>query len=277
MKEYEYYKPDNLKDACELLIKYNGKANILNGGTDMVVRMRDGHSTPEALIDIKGINELHKLDFNYDNGLFIGSCVNLNELGMDGNVQKYYPFLAQAALSVGSKQVRNRATCAGNICNASPLADTATPLMVLEATLSVYGPEGEREIPITEFFVFVRKTVLKENEIVKGIKVPYKPNALGIFYKMSRRKEVDLSTVCSTVMKEEGKIKMAFGAVAPTPIRLYKTEDYLNSNELSDAVIEEACKMAAEEVVPIDDLRASKEYRKEMVRVMLRRSLVEFL
>lgn len=277
MKEYEYYKPKNLKEACDLLIKYNGKANILNGGTDIIVRMRDGHSTPEALIDIKGINELHKLDFDYDRGLFIGACVNLNELGLDGNVQKYYPFLAQAALSVGSKQVRNRATCIGNICNASPLADTATPLMVLDATISVYGPEGEREIPISEFFVFVRKTVLKENEIVKGIKIPYKPNILGIFYKMSRRKEVDLSTVCSTVVKEENKIKIAFGAVAPTPVRLYKTEEYLDGCSLNDIAIEQACQMAAEEVAPIDDLRASKEYRKEMVRVMLRRSLVEFL
>lgn len=277
MREYEYFKPDNLKEACELLIKYNGKANILNGGTDMIVRMRDGHSAPDALIDIKGISELHKLDFDYENGLYIGACVNLNELGMDGQVQKYYPYLAQAALSIGSKQVRNRATCIGNICNASPLADTATPLMVLGAVLSVYGPEGEREIPITEFFVFVRKTVLKENEIVKGIRIPYKPNVLGIFYKMSRRKEVDLSTVCSTVVKEDGVIKMAFGAVAPTPIRLHKTEEYLNANTLTTDVIEKACQMAAEEVVPIDDLRASKEYRKEMVRVMLKRSLDEFL
>lgn len=277
MNEYEYFKAKSLKEASELLIKYSGEASILNGGTDIIVRMRDNHSKPKALVDIKGIAELSKLTFDETNGLFIGASVNLNKLGDNKDVQKYYPYFAQAALSVGSKQVRNRATCIGNICNASPLADTATPLMSLGASVLIYGPDGEKEIPINEFFVFVRKTILKEGEIVKGIRVPFSKDSKGIFYKMSRRREVDLSTVCSTVLKENNMYKISFGAVAPTPIRVPKTEQYLNENALNDEVIAKACDIAANEVAPIDDIRASKEYRKEMVRIMLKRSLVEFI
>ncbi|MGB3366991.1 MAG: xanthine dehydrogenase family protein subunit M [Acidaminobacteraceae bacterium] len=277
MNEYEYFKPESLKEASELLLKYSGEASILNGGTDIIVRMRDNHLNPKALVDIKGISELSKLTFDEVNGLFIGAAVNLNVIGDNADVQKHYPYFAQAAFSIGSRQVRNRATCIGNICNASPLADTATPLVSLNATVLIYGPDGEKEVPITEFFVFVRKTILKNGEIVKGIKVPFSKDAKGIFSKMSRRREVDLSTVCSTVIKDNDKYMISFGAVAPTPIRAPKTEEYLNNNTLSESVIEKACEIVSNEIAPIDDIRASKEYRKEMARVMLKRSLSEFI
>ncbi len=277
MKEYQYFKAKSLKEASELLVSYSSDASILNGGTDIIVRMRDNHSSPKALVDIKGINELSKLSFDKENGLFIGATVNLNQIGNNEDVQKYYPYFAQAALSVGSKQVRNRATCIGNICNASPLADTATPLMSLDALVMIYGPDGEREVAIRDFFVFVRKTILKDGEIVKGIRIPYLENAKGIFYKMSRRREVDLSTVCSTVVKDGDKYMISFGAVAPTPIRSPKTEEFLNNNTLTEEIIEKACKIAEGEISPIDDVRASKEYRREMVSIMLKRSLAEFI
>lgn len=276
MKGFEYYKPSTLKEAVGLLKEHGETAEVLNGGTDLIVRMRDGHSAPGVVVDIKGIKELHELSIE-EGRVFIGACVLLNDLGLHDVILKRYPYLSQASLSVGSKQVRNRATCIGNICNASPLADTATPLLALDAEIHIYGEKGIKTVPLSDFFVFVRKTILQPDEIVTGISFKDNANNLGIFYKMSRRKEVDLSTVCSTVVKNDDKYAISFGAVAPTPIRLPKTEAYLNENKLSEEVIEKACALALEEVSPISDVRATKEYRQEMVQVMLRNTLSEWL
>ncbi len=275
MKAFEYHNPTSLKEAVSLLKTHGEDAAILNGGTDLIVRMRDGHSAPKVVVDIKGIEELYKLDMT-SRTCFIGACVLLNDLGMDEVVLKKYPYLAQAALSVGSKQVRNRATCIGNIVNASPLADTATPLLSLDAEVHIYGSEGTRTVPLKDFFVFVRKTILQQDEIVTGISFD-NVDTKGIFYKMSRRKEVDLSTVCSTVLMKNDEYRISFGAVAPTPIRLFETEKYLQGTTLTEETIAKACEIANGEVAPISDLRASEEYRREMVQVMLGNSLKEWL
>ena len=276
MKNFEYYKPTSLKEALDLLKTHEGKVSLLNGGTDLIVRMQEGHSAPPVVVDIKRIPGLNEIQIT-DEKVTIGATVLLNTIGVNPVIRERYPFLAQAALSVGSKQVRNRATLAGNICNASPLADTATPLMVLEADVHVYGEDGTKIIPINEFFVFVRKTVLKPTDIVTGISFKQNPNLFGIFTKMSRRKEVDLSTVCATVLKTEDTYRISCGAVAPTPVRLPKTEAFLAGKPLSDKVIDEACEIASGEVTPISDIRASEAYRREMVGVMLKRSLTEWI
>lgn len=199
MKAFEYYNPTSLKEAVGILKEHSEGISILNGGTDLIVQMRDGHIEPKSILDIKGIKELHQLVFE-DGRVFIGACVLLNDIGMHDVILKRYPYLAQAALSVGSKQVRNRATCIGNICNASPLADTATPLLALDADIHIYSDSGIKTVPLKEFFVFVRKTILQPGEIVTGISFKDNPSTLGIFYKMSRRKEVDLSTVCLSLI-----------------------------------------------------------------------------
>lgn len=275
MKPFEYFAPKTLKEAVELLNEKGTEASILNGGTDLIVRMRDGHENPKYVVDIKKIKGINEITVNNDR-VMIGATVLLNELGGHPEIQKRFPFLAQAALSVASKQVRNRATCVGNICNASPVADTATPLMALDAVVHVFGNEGEREIPLRNFFVFVRKTLLQHGEIVTGISFPNR-EVLGIFTKMSRRKEVDLSTVCSTVVRVADTYKISYGAVAPTPIRLSETENCLNGQVITKELIETAVEIAGNEVKPISDLRATEAYRREMVRVMLRNSLSEWL
>jgi carbon-monoxide dehydrogenase medium subunit len=269
MRPFEYFRPESLKEASELCLRYGEGAHLLNGGTDLIIRMRDGLTIPDAVIDLKGIGSLNRISED-EVSVFIGATVNLNQLGQHPTIQSFYPYLSDAALSVGSKQVRNRATCIGNLCNASPLADTATPLMALDAVLEVFGPEGERNIPIQDFFVFVRKTSLAPGEIVKGVRIP-KTIGTGVFIKLARRKEVDLSTVCMTLLKTDQTWKLSYGAVAPTPVRLYQTEALLNQN----APLEEVLLSASNEVKPIDDIRASKAYRLEMVRVMLKRGLAQ--
>ena len=277
MKNFEYFKPETLEEASSLLVKYGENAHILNGGTDLIVRMRDEITAPDAVIDIKGIKELNRVDFDKEKGLFVGACVTLNEMIHNPNVKENYDILAKSAKTVGSAQVRNKATMIGNICNASPLADTATPLLALDAVVEIYSPKGEREVSIHDFFVWVRKTSLEHGEIVKGIRIPFYKDMDGVFQKLSRRKEVDLSTVCASVIRAGGEFRIALGSVAPTPIRVRKTEDLLKGKDLTDAFIEEIAEIASSETAPIDDVRASKEYRLEMVKVLVERGLKEIV
>lgn len=169
MKQFNYLAPKSLPEALAFLAEHGDSAVVFSGGTDVVVRLRDNLIAPEYVIDIKKIPGLDTITFDEKTGLTIGACVTMNEIGANEYVQKYYPYLGKAALSVGSKQVRNRATCIGNIVNASPLADTGTPLLANDAVILAEGPEGKREIPIREFFIFVRKTALKKDEIVTAI------------------------------------------------------------------------------------------------------------
>lgn len=274
MSIFEYFEPTTLKEAIDILNEKGEEASILNGGTDLIVRMRDGISDPKYVVDIKKIKGMD--DIRIENGrVFIGASVLLNDLGNNHDIQKSYPFLSKAALSIGSKQVRNRATCIGNICNASPLAGMATPLLALNATVHVFGNYGEKDILLKDFFVFVRKTLLKHGEIVTDISFE-EQECLGVFTKISRRRKVDLSTVCSTVVKKYDEYRISFGAVAPTPVRLNKTEAFLKGKTLSKDIIEKACELAMSEVSPISDIRASESYRRELVQVMLRNSLYQW-
>lgn len=273
MKEFEYHRPKTVAEASALRTRFGKAAVVYNGGTDVVIQLRDRLIAPDHVIDIKGIPGLDRITFDKTNGLTIGACVTAAALEADPNVGTYYPYLAEAAGSIGSKQVRNRATCIGNIVNASPLCDTGTPLYVLDAIVCLESAAGKREVPIAEFITFVRKTSLRDDEIVTSIRVPYVEGARGIFTKVARRKEVDLSTICGTAVRVGGEYRLAFGAVAPTPVRLPKTEALLAGKAITDELIEEAAKLARTEVSPIDDVRASKAYRLDVVEVIVRNSL----
>ena len=273
MKEFDYYHPKTIAEASELRARYGKAAVLLNGGTDVVIQLREKLIAPDAVIDIKHIPGLDQITFDKQNGLVIGACATVAAISADENVKKYYPFLAEAAESIGSKQVRNRATCIGNIVNASPLCDTGTPLYALNAVVLLESASGKREVPITEFITFVRKTVLKEDELVTAIRVPYVEGVKGVFTKVARRKEVDLSTICGTVVKDGNGFRIALGAVAPTPVRLPKTEALISGKPLTDALIDEAAKLAQTEVSPIDDVRASKAYRLDVTEVIVKNGL----
>ena len=274
MKEFDYFQPKTIAEASELRARYGKAAVLLNGGTDVVIQLREKLIAPDAVIDIKHIPGLDRITFDKQNGLVIGACATVAALSADENVKRYYPFLAEAAESIGSKQVRNRATCIGNIVNASPLCDTGTPLYALNAVVMLESASGKREVPIAEFITFVRKTVLKDDELVTAIRVPYVEGVKGVFTKVARRKEVDLSTICGTIVKDGNGFRIALGAIAPTPVRLPKTEALLAGKPLTDALIEQAAKLAQTEVSPIDDVRASKAYRLDVTEVIVRNGLM---
>lgn len=273
MREFCYLAPHTVSEAIAMRCAYGNNAAVLNGGTDIVIQMREHLISPDYVIDIKHIDTLHGIRFSQEQGLTIGACATVAEVADNAYVKAYYPFLSEAANTLGSKQVRNRATLAGNIINASPLCDLGTPLYAAEAFLTLAGEAGERIVPIEDFITFVRRTSLKPDEIVTSVHLPYHANQTGIFYKISRRREVDLSTVCGTVVKDGDVFRIALGAVAPTPVRLKKTEQLLREGPLDRVMIEQAAALALTEIAPIDDVRASKQYRQDMAVRIVRNGL----
>ncbi|MDP3446900.1 MAG: FAD binding domain-containing protein [Eubacteriales bacterium] len=275
MRDFVYLAPETLEEAAALKLEHDDKAIFMAGATDVIIRLRDHLIAPDYVIDLKNIPDIGSITFSETAGLRIGALATMTQIATNEHVLRHYPYLAEAAAYVGGRQIRNRATCVGNIVNASPLADTATPLYCHDAVLELYSLSGCREVPIQEFILFVRKVALNPGELVTGIRVPYLPGAMGIFRKIARRNEVDLSTVCGTVLKTDNGWRIAMGSVAPTPLRLPKTEALLNAQPLNDALITEAAALAATEVNPIDDVRADRQYRLDIVSYLVRDALTK--
>jgi carbon-monoxide dehydrogenase medium subunit len=272
--EFEYIKPKDIVELTELLSQYKTKARILSGGTDLIVRIKDGFEFPDLLIDIKGINELKELKFDKET-LFIGACITFNEL-IDSNIVKdNYPLLWEAAKSVASTAIRNRATLVGNICSAVPSLDSGPALLIYEAEVILKSKDGERIVNINEFFTGPRKTVLKEDEFVYGVKVPHpKKKNGGAYVKLGRYNGEDLAQVGIGVLVLDGnEYRVAHCAVGPVSARARKIENLLNGKKLNDSLFEEAKKLIEEEISPITDIRATKEYRMHMAKVMFERAL----
>ena len=275
MRDFAYLAPQTLEEAAALKLEHDDKAVFMAGATDVIIRMRDYLIAPDYVIDLKKIPDIDEITFSEEDGLRIGALATMTQIAQNPHVLAHYPYLAEAASYVGGRQIRNRATCVGNIVNASPLADTATPLYCHDAVVEIYGLHGRREVPIRDFILFVRKVDLKPGELVTGIRVPYLPGAKGVFRKVARRNEVDLSTVCGTVLKTKDGWRIAMGSVAPTPLRLVKTESLLAEKPLTDKLIAEAAALAATEVSPIDDVRADKQYRLDIVSYIVRDALAK--
>ena len=273
MRDFVYLAPESLEEAAALKMEHDDKAVYMAGATDVVIRLRDYLIAPDYVIDIKNIPDIGGITFSETEGLHIGALATMTQIATNPHVLAHYPYLAEAASLVGGRQIRNRATCVGNIVNASPLADTATPLYCHDAVIEIFGLPGRREMRIQDFVLFVRKVALKPGELVTGIRVPYLPGAKGVFRKIARRNEVDLSTVCGTVLRTGNDYRIAMGSVAPTPLRLPKTEALLAGKTLTDALIDEAAALAPTEVRPIDDVRADRQYRLDIVSYLVRDAL----
>jgi CO/xanthine dehydrogenase FAD-binding subunit len=272
--EFEYFKPETIEELVETLLKNKGNARILAGGTDLIVRIKDGLEFPGAVIDIKGLSELKKLDFK-DNKLFIGSLVTFNDLINSEVVKEKFPMLWESSKNVASMGIRNRATIAGNICSAVPSLDSGPALLVYEADIIIRGSEGERVIPVLDWFIAPRKTALKEDEFVYGIIISPPGKKHGDSYlKLGRYNGEDLAQVGLGILALEGnEYRLAFCAVGPRPARARKIELFLNGKEISDSLVEEAKNLIPEEISPITDVRATKEYRMHMAKVMLERGI----
>ncbi|WGS64067.1 FAD binding domain-containing protein [Marinitoga aeolica] len=268
---YDYIKPKTLNEALDALNEEDSYPIL--GGTDLIVKMRAGRIKPKLIVDLKGIDELFHVDFSKESGLTFGAGLKLNVLIEEFDyVKKYYPTLYQGIHVVGGYQTRNRGTVVGNLCNASPASDTAPALLTYNAELNLISKNGERTVKITEFFTGPGKTVLEKGEIVKSVHIPFEGESIGRYYKVSRIKAVDLSTIgmALTIIDPEGKreIRVALASVAPTPVRIFKAEEFIKDKELTMKNVEEFAQIIHDSVNPITDARGTAEYRKRMAKIL---------
>ncbi|MGQ9616448.1 MAG: FAD binding domain-containing protein [Spirochaetota bacterium] len=276
IRPFAYVKPQTIVDALSALDGEN--ARVLAGGTDLLVDMRNGMVRPDLLVDIKRIGDLKLFSFD-SGGVTIGSCVTLNEIVDNADLRRVYPVLCDAASSIATYQLRNRATAIGNICNASPAADMLPPLFILDAMVVINSREGERKVAIRDFVTGVKQTSLKRGEIVVRVEVPAPPaEARMLFLKKQRIRGHDLAiiNIAGLAHPGSGTLRLCIGACGETPLIVPGTDELYRAMKDPGKLSEEVSELALRAISPIDDVRASAEYRRDMVGVYVRR-LVEQL
>lgn len=307
MDQYDYYKPSTIEEAIGLMATLDG-AKYIAGGTDVMVLIRQKKLSPKNLISVRNIKDLAYIDTT--KGLTFGAAATHTNIDSHAVIKRKYSALTDATSNLGSLQIRNVATVGGNICNAAPSADTACPLLVLDAVVSIIGPKGTRNVPLDDFFQGPGKTVLKPSELVKEFIIPpFGENTGSAYIKHTRRQAMDLpilgvatritisvknggevrcrdifctagniSNILSKLKDEELTIedaRIAMGVVAPRPIRAKKAEAALKKKIVSPELFEEVGNIAAGEAQPRDSIRGEAWYRSEMIRVLVKRALIK--
>ncbi|RAS02433.1 FAD binding domain-containing protein [Cupriavidus alkaliphilus] len=283
MRAFEYFEPATLAEASAMLHRCGGKASVLAGGTDLLVQIKESVRKPEQVINIKKIPGMDVLTFDPVNGLRIGALVTTRAVETSGFVQRHYASLARAVTDFASIQVRHRATVVGNVCRASPSADSIAPLVADGASVHLYGMSGSRELRVEDFVTGVGKTAIAPDEIVTRITVPApRPGTGKVYLKHGRRVQMELATVgvAVSLTVQDGRcadVGIVLAAVGPTPVRAARAEHVLRGQRLTDALILQAAHAAMDEARPISDVRASEAYRRQMVSVLTRRALEQAL
>ena len=277
---FEYHSPKTLNEALTLMNTVDSPKPII-GGTDLLPLMRDGASHPANIVDINNIAELNYI--REDEGFIcVGATTSLSQLAVSPHMKRVHA-LAEAVKGIGSPQIRNRGSLAGNLCNASPAADSAPALLVYDAEVKLESVNDERIIPLHEFFVGPKVNSLEPNELLTEVRFPQPPEDSGSSFKrIGRRRSFTLSVVSAAVYLEmDGDVclesRVAFGSVAETPIRATDLETMLKGKELVEGLISDAGRKAKDFVHPITDIRGTAEYRRDMCEVLLTRALYKAL
>ena len=276
---FKIHRPTSLSEALELMGALESVKPIA-GGTDLLPLMRDRAVIVEEIVDIQELHELKGITVE-DGTLRIGALATLTEVLESPLVAEKAPILREAVGQIGSVQTRNQGTLAGNICNASPAADSAPALMVLGAQARVSSARGVREVPVDEIFAGPKMNSLAKDELVTEILIPELPSGSGAaFEKLGRRRGITLAVVnAAAYLAMDGKkcvdARIALGAIAATPIRLPEVEASYKGKELTPEAIEESSRACYALVSPVDDVRASADYRREMACVLVKRAFVK--
>ncbi len=276
-----YFSPKSVEEAISLLSQYGDKASVISGGTDLVVQMKRNVLIPDCLINISGLPDLDYVRYDQTNGLRVGALTTIGQVANSPLLQGKFSVLAQGAGSLGTPAIKNQGTIGGNLCNAAPSADIAPPLIVLAALAKFGGPEGERIVPVEDFFTGPGLTIMKYNQLLLEIQIPNpQPYSGGAYLKQTRGRGADLAVVgvaAFVVMDRETirDVRIALGAVAPTPIRVKKAEVILKGMKLNDKLLDEVSQAASYESKPIDDVRGSADYRKRLVAVLTKRAVLQ--
>ena len=271
MRAFAYERPTRLDDAVSLLVEHGSDARLLAGGTDLIIRLRDGTVRPRVVVDVKRIAELDAGIRDDGARIVVGARTVMTDIASHERIRRDFTALAEAAAVVGSIQIRNRATLAGNICNASPAADTSPALLVYGATVVAAGPSGVRRIPIDDFFVRSGVTTLRGDELVTAIELPAAATPRGsVHVRRTRRRGHDLASVTlACAVHADGTTRLAYGSLGPRPLLVVD-----DTGVLADPGASDAAKLERLEALFVDaspsprSMRASPEYRLAMLHVL---------
>ena len=279
MGQSEYFTPKTVEEAISLLSEYGEKAEIIAGGTDSLVRMKKGDTHPDLFINIGEIQGLDYIQYDDKDGLRIGARTPIRSIVNSSLIKDTFGVLAHAAATLGTPTIRRQATIGGNLCNAAPSADMAPSLIVLGAQLKINGSDGQKSMPVEDFFTGPGQTRLNRNEILTEIQIPNPmPNSNAVYLKQTRSQGADLAIVgVAAMVVTDGEVikdvKIALGAVAPTPVRAKKAEEILKGKKPDDNLLEACSGAALLESSPIDDVRSSAAYREKLIRVLVKRAI----
>ena len=279
MDQRACFTPKSVKEAISLLSDHGEKAEVIAGGTDLLVRMKRGDAFPDYLINMEGLKELEYIRYDEKKGLRIGARTPIHDIVESPLLEDKFDIIAQAARTLGTPTIRRHATIGGNLCNAAPSADMAPALIVLGAQLKIEGREGQKVMAVGDFFTGPGETKLKRNEILTEIQVPDPiPSSRTVYLKQTLTQGAGLALVgvaAMVVMENDiiTDVKMSLGAVAPTPIRAKKAEATLKGKKQDDSLLETCAEAALQESSPIDDVRSSADYRKKLIKVLVKRAL----
>lgn len=283
LNHFEYFAPKTPGEALDLAGRLGNKAKILAGGTDLLVMMKEKMLKPEYLIDINAVKEFKGITYEPGKGAVIGAATKISEIEHSDLIREKYYALHQAAGELGSVQVRSMATIGGNSCHASPAAETPPPLVALGAKVMVSGISGDRELPLEEFILGNRKTALAEGELLAKFILPEPaPRSASRYAYIGLRDAMEIDAVNMAVnltLEDDGRtvkdLRLVMGSVSPRPLVSVEVPGILVGREFSDELVQKAAQAASGEAKPISDIRASAEYRREMVAVLARRLLQE--
>jgi CO/xanthine dehydrogenase FAD-binding subunit len=266
----EYARPETLAEAVAVLDRYGPRARLLAGGTDLIVALRDQSIWPDVLVDAKRVPELRSAITESGGLLSICADTVMTDVAADPLVGRYFPALAEAAACIGSVQIRNRATLVGNLCNASPAADTAPPLLVYGARVVACGPRGTRSIEVEKLFTGPGRTALERGELVTRVEVPVPTALTGSAYgRLTRRRGADLASVSvAALVDTDGRTRLGFGAVGPRPLLVADDSGVLADPGADPAARAGLLASLTRTAQPISDVRASREYRLSALRVL---------
>lgn len=281
MEQVMYYKPKSLTEFVELMKTHRKDTTLVAGGTNLIPEIRDGVKTPKVLVDVGDLEGLSGIELD-EGAVSIGAAATMTEIAGSPIVREHIPILAKAASEIGNVLTRNRATIGGNLANASPCADTAPPLLALEAVVHITDGGGvARTVPVEKFFLGYKLTRLAPGDVMTRISIPL-PTAgtRGGHTKLGLRKSASIcvSSVALTLLRENdhiAKARVAFGSVAPQPIRAYNLEGYLEGKPVNETVLAECEQILEKEIVPISDIRGTASYRQAATGAILKRNLVQ--
>ena len=281
LPRFEFLEPETFEGVAQIAEKHKGDALIMAGGTDLLVNLKRKIIKAKVVISLGKIPALKQIHYTEKDGLTLGAMVTINELAESPVIQKHFPLLSTAATKLGSPQIRNRATVGGNVYTARPAGDTIGPLLAYGAEVQLVKGKESRWEPLSKFINGPGKTTRANGEVLAVIKLKPLPAGTGVSYiKYGVRKAMEIAMVSITtaVTVKNGECKDAriiLGAVGPTFIRSLSAEESLRGQKISDLIAGKACDLAANSCTPITDVRASAEYRSDLVQALTKRGIME--